>query len=443
MQMKTWSLAIISSVLFFDSTSCSALTLQEAVIAAAHYDAGTLAAKNLNDAQQQKRIQGFAGLLPVVTLNGAYSKQDQPKASYAAGVTRHNNSVNLTQPLFDVAKFADWQRGDAIADEAQVKYMIAQQQMINDVSDAWFMIIYNSKVLKNTDKARRAFEQQLMFARKALGIGEQTRLDVDEAQANLDKAIADDITAENQLRDAKIHFEKLTGLSGNSVPVSGMDCIIPQKPPVLKKLKTRTESANLNIQAARFVLDQSRADVVAATGQHLPVVTFQASYGNNWSRAEDANVLDEVFGTTSKTRNTNIGINVSVPLFAGGSQISQSIEAAHRKLQAQDLLEDARRQALQDMESAWSGVLSGEATISAYDRGIISAQKRMKSTQYAYELGLRTTIDKLNAEKDYFKSLSDFAHAQYEYISSNIKLAAATGDLNYSYLKKFSCLTHY
>lgn len=443
MQSRIWISAIISCVFFLPPEHCSALTLQEAVIAANNYDSTILAAKNLNDAQQQKRIQGFAGLLPVVSLDGAWSKQDQPKASHAVGVTRHNAAVNVTQPLFDLSKYAAWQRGDAIADEAQVRYMIAQQKMISDVSDSWFTVIYYSRVLDNADKARIAFEQQLNSANKALAIGEQTRLDVDEAQANFDKSVADVISAEGQLKDAKIRFQRLTGQTGNSVPVSGMDCLKPKQLLQLSLLRSRTESQNLNIQAAQFVLNQSQADVVAATGQHLPVVTFQASYGNNWSRAENGNGLDDIFGTTSKTRNVNVGINVSVPLFAGGSQMSQSIEAAKRKEQARDLLIDARRQALEDVESAWSGVRAGEATISAYDRGIVSAKKRMESTQYAYELGMRTTLDRLNAEKDYFKSLSDFAKAQYEYITSNIKLASATGDLNYTWLKKFTCPARY
>lgn len=430
---------VISSVLCLSVTQACALTLQEAVIAADQYDAGILAQRSLNEAEQQKRIQGFSGLLPVVALNGSYSKQDQPGASYAAGVKRHNYAITITQPLFDLAKYATWRRADAMADEAEVRYMIAQQKLISDVSDAWFSVIYASRVLDNADKARVAFEQQLSSANKALDIGDQTRLEVDEAQANFDTAVADVITAENQLRDARIRFEKLTGLSGNMIPESGMDCIAPGKQPQLLQLRERTVRHNLNIRAAEFALEQSRADVLAATGQHMPVVSVQGAYGNNWSRAEDGNYLDEVFGTTSKTRNTNIALNVSVPLFAGGSQVSQSIEASHRKEQSREELVDARRTALQELESAWSGVRSGEARMSAHRKAIISAKRRMESTQYARELGLRTTIDALNAEKDYFKSLSELARAQYEYVVSSIKLAAASGSLDYSYLNRFSC----
>ncbi|MBK4715103.1 TolC family outer membrane protein [Enterobacteriaceae bacterium YMB-R22] len=413
--------------------------MQEAVIAADRYDAGILAERSLKDAEQQKRLQGFSGLLPVVTLNGGYSRQDQPKATYAAGVRRHNYVVTLTQPLFDLEKYATWRRADAMADEAEVKYMIAQQKLISDVSDAWFTVIYTSRLLDNADKARSAYQKQLSGAQKALDIGDQTRLEVDEAQANYDNAVADVITIESKLKDARIRFEKLTGLSGNSIPPGGMDCIAPHNLPQLLQLKERTARQNLNVRAAEFSLEQSRADTLAATGRHMPVVSLQASYGNNWSRAENGNELDKYFGTTSKTRNTNVGVNVSMPLFAGGSQVSQSIEASHRKEQSRERLIDAQRQAMQDLESAWSGLRSGEARMSAQRKAIVSAKRRMESTKYARELGLRTTIDALNAEKDYFKSLSDLAQAQYEYVVSGIKLAATSGDLDYSYLNRFNC----
>lgn len=75
-----------------------------------------------------KKYQGFAGLLPVVTLNAAWNKTDQPDAAYSAGVTRHNYSFNLTQPVFDVARYANWRKTVVISDLADVNYLIAQQK---------------------------------------------------------------------------------------------------------------------------------------------------------------------------------------------------------------------------------------------------------------------------------------------------------------------------
>nr|WP_154324386.1 TolC family outer membrane protein [Pantoea sp. 201603H] len=442
MQYKGLFKFIIVLLLGLVCQKSTALTLQQAILAADSYDSGIRAARELNSAEQQKRLEGFSGLLPQVSLNGGMSKQDQPGASYAAGVTRHNYSFNLTQPIFDVSKFATWRRAEAMADLGQINYMLAQQQLISDVSEAWFTAAYASQVLKNAERTRAAFSQQLRQAQRGLDLGEQTRLEVDEAQANYDSAAAEVIAAESDLNNIKIRFSKLTGLSGSQIPLNTMECFTPKPLLALSKVKAKSSTQNLNVQAAMFSLKQSNADVVASAGNHLPIVTFQASYGNNWSRGEDENVIDSLFGTTSKTRNTNIGINVSIPIFAGGSHMAQSIEAAHRKEQSRQLLVDAQRKAREDAESAWYSMMAGSAKVRAYQKAIISAKKRMESTEYGRDIGQRTILDALNAESDYFKSLKEIAKARYDYITANIQLARATGELDYSYLNKFSCPSH-
>lgn len=105
-----------------------ALSLQQALLAASAYNAEFNAARRVHDADGQKKYQGFAGLLPVVTLNAARNKADQPDAAYSAGVTRHNYSFNLTQPVFDVARYANWRKTVVISDLADVNYLIAQQK---------------------------------------------------------------------------------------------------------------------------------------------------------------------------------------------------------------------------------------------------------------------------------------------------------------------------
>jgi outer membrane protein len=439
MQYKYLINPTMALLLGLASHSTVALTLQQAILAADNYDSGIRAARELNEAEQQKRLQGFSGLLPLVSLNGGISKQDQPKAAYAAGVTRHNYSLNLSQPIFDVAKFATWKRAEAIADLGEVNYMRAQQQLISDVSEAWYTVAYATQVLKNAERTRTAFNQQLLQAQRGLDLGEQTRLDVDEAQANYDSAVAEVIASESDLNNSKIRFSKFTGLPGDQIPLNTLECFTPQAPRDLEKIKAKTSANNLHVQAAMFSLKQSNADVIASAGNHLPVITFQASYGNNWSRGEDENVFDSLFGTTSKTRNTNIGVNVSIPIFAGGGHIAQSIEAAHRKGQSQELLVDAQRQALGEAESAWYGMKAGDAKIRAYKKAIFSAKKRMESTRRGRDIGQRTILDALNAESEYFKSLKEFARARYDYITANIQLARATGELDYSYLNNFSC----
>ena len=421
------------------SSQVWALSLQESLIAANTYNAEINAARSVHDADGQKKYQGFAGLLPMITLDGSWSKTDQPDATYSAGVTRHNYSFNLSQPVFDMAKYATWRRSVVIGDLADVNLLIAQQKLIADVTTAFYGVVYQRSVLETNQRILAAFSAKLKQSQKALEVGDGTRLDEAEAQANYDKAVADELAAENDLNDANVSFRQLTGMDPQGISDKSMSCVRFRETVLSEKLKRDAAANNLDVLAAIQTRKASEADILTATSSHMPVVTFQAGYGKNWSRAEDGNYLDTLFGTTSKTDNTQISINVSVPLFAGGSQISQSIEAAHRYEQNKDLVIDARRKAEQQAIQAASGVQNSQSRIKAYERAIISANKRLTATRYGREIGQRTLIDEFNAEKDYFQAIQDLAQAQNALIQSIVKLKTATGSLDYAAIKAFNC----
>lgn len=415
------------------------VSLQEAVLAASLYDSEINAARHAHQADSEKSVQGFASLLPTIGLNAGYSRQDQPKAYYAAGVTRHNVSVNLTQPLFDIAKFAAWKRGEAIADYADVTLMQAQQKLIASVADAYFRVIYQREVLNSALNARAAYARQLSQTQVALSVGEGTRLERDEAQANYDKTVAEAIAARNDLDEAGMVFSRLTSLNPDEIQPVDVACLMRLPLPDDEALQRKAMQNNLSIRAALFQLDQAKADLIAAHGAHLPVVTLQAGYGTNWSRAENDNYLNVLMGSTSKTRNSTLGVSVSVPLFSGGAQISQSIEAVQRREQGKDLLEDARRKARQETQSAWLKLKNGRSHYLAEEKALSSAKSKVNSTAYGRKVGLRTIIDELNAEQGYYKTRQEMARVEYDYLNAQIKLAMELGELDYAALAQFHC----
>lgn len=421
------------------SVQTQALTLQESIIAASSYNAELNAARRTHDADGQKKNQGLAGLLPAISLDGSWSKTDQPNAAYSAGVTRHNYSVNLTQPVFDMSKYATWRKSIVISDLADVNLLIAQQKLISDVTTAFYGVLYQRSVLETSQRILNAFEAKLKQSKKALEVGDGTRLDEAEAQANYDKSVADELAAENELNDANVTFRQLTGMDPQGISDDSFACISFREKMSSEKLKRDAAANNLDVQAAIQTRKASEADILMATSSHTPVISFQAGYGKNWSRAEDGNYLDTLFGTTLKTANTQISVNISVPLFAGGGQISQSLEAAHRYEQNKDLVIDARRKAEQQAIQAASAVQTSQSRIKAYEQAIKSAYKRLTATRYGREIGQRTLIDEFNAEKDYFQAVQDLAQARNSLITSIVKLKAATGTLDYAGMKQFSC----
>lgn len=124
-----------------------AANLLDAVNAARRFDAGISAARNAQLAGREKRWQGLAWLLPRAELNGSYTKQDQPTAVYAAAVRRHSASATVTQPLFDLSRVANFQRGGTLADQAEIEYEKASQSLITEVASAYFDVLFGREVL--------------------------------------------------------------------------------------------------------------------------------------------------------------------------------------------------------------------------------------------------------------------------------------------------------
>ncbi|KVZ13600.1 TolC family outer membrane protein [Burkholderia stagnalis] len=437
--MKHWIRLTIALAPFSVAFPAQSADLLDAVVAARGFDAGIAAAGNARLAGREKRWQGLAGLLPRAQIDGNYTKQDQPSAPYAAAVRRHSVSATITQPIFDVSRVAEFKRGGTLADQADIEFEKARQTLITDVSDAYFDVLYGREVLQAAESAQQAFQRQLDQAQAALRIGDGTRTDVDEARANLDDALARKVSAQNDLEIASGALRRLTGLAADAIAPIAWQCA-PQAPPVdLAAAMDEAARYNVDVRIAAKQAEQAQADVVAAAGANLPVVNLQASYGTNWSRGSGENDWDQVFGTTSKSRSSMIGVTVTIPLFAGGGQLSASREAYRLRAQSRDALEDARRKARERARTAYLGITNGVALMRARERALASADSKVKSTHLGREVGLRTQIDELNAQQRYFEAIRDLADARYRYLRARLQLSAALGTLGDADVAAIAC----
>lgn len=422
-------------------TFCShAITLQQAVTSAFQYDAALQSGQKTTDADKQKYWQGVSGLLPQVGLEGSWNRQEQPEANYQNGMTSHNYNVRVQQPIFDMGKVAAWKKGDAIASTADAQLRQAQEKLTTDVADAFFSVLQQREVTQAAKATGENLTRQLSRLRTGLTHGQNTRTEVDEAQANADIATARTIQAENDLLLAGEAFRRLTGLAPDTIEAVKWQCA---RQPVVKDLAEALRQAqqnNVQVRIARFQTAQASADMDSANSAHLPVVSAYASYGKNWSRSENDSVLyDAIFGNESKSSSLQYGVNVSIPLFSGGGQLSQSFEATYRHQAAKFATVDAQRKAIQDTRSAWLNIQNGAALVEAQKQAVESAKKRVRSVGYGKEMGFRTVNDELDAQQKYFESERDLSESKYRYLSALLNIAQLTGNLDIAMLGQFSC----
>ncbi|WNK51375.1 TolC family outer membrane protein (plasmid) [Pantoea agglomerans] len=439
--MKFYNFKIAFIVLSCVPFGSYATSLQQAARAALTYDSALQSSQMTSEADQQKYWQGMAGMLPTLTLEGNWDRQEQPDKKYQSGVTNHSYDLSVRQPLFDMSKYAGWRKGVAIANTAEAQSKKAEEKLLNAISNAYFSVLYQQEVLQAAKAASHNFKQQQQKLQAGILNGQNTRTELDEAKANYALAQAKEIEASSQLLLAGEAFRRLSGVSPDTVEPVNFQCLNASPYASLTDAINASQQRNTEIKIALFQNDQADADVLAADGAHMPVVSLYARYGKNWSRNDnDDNLLyDAIFGTNSKSNNLQYGVNVSIPLFAGGSQISQSYEAAYRRQAAKYSTMEAQRKAATDTRSAWLSLTNGKALINAQKNAVESSREKVVSVQYGREMGFRTVNDEFDAQQKYFSALKDQAEARFNYLNALINLAQSTGSLSIDMLNFFQC----
>jgi len=125
-----------------------------------------------------------------------------------------------------------------------------------------------------------------------------------------------------------------------------------------------------------------------------------------------------------------IGVTLNVPLYMGGG--TQAAVRQQRSLVtvAQQTLETVRRDVRVNTRSLYRTVNTNIQSASALRQTIISRRSALDATRAGYEVGTRNIVEVLDAERNYYVALQDFANARYDYVVNSLRLKQASGTLN-------------
>jgi outer membrane protein len=124
-----------------------------------------------------------------------------------------------------------------------------------------------------------------------------------------------------------------------------------------------------------------------------------------------------------------IGLTLSIPIFSGGLTQSRVREALALRDRAQQDLETQERNVAQAVRAAYLNVTSGISQVHALEQALVSTQSQLDSTILGRDVGVRTSVDVLNAQQQVFQTRRDLQQARYNYLVNTLRLKAATGQL--------------
>lgn len=456
--------ALAVSVALATASLAQAADLLSVYQEAKKYDATFAAAEAAHVAGQEKLDQARSLWLPHVTLQAGYNhvtqSSDTSNLSAAAaaaasssgasgtgasglssadvgggslsGNTR-NYQATVTQPLYDASASVGSEQLREQARLADVTFAGARQSLIQRVAKAYFDVLYAQDSVEYVKAQKEAVAQQLAQAKKSFEVGVSTITDTHEAQASYDAIIASEIQTQNDLLVNQNAFLQLTGVPGDGiVPLATKILAVPPEPNDVNVWLKRAEDNSLDIAGQRSNLAVAVAEIDKYRAIRQPTLALQGQYGSTWTNGSLG-----AYGGSHSTQST-IGVGLTIPLYTGGNTSSKLRETLALRDQAQSQLEATRRAVAQTTKSAFLGVKSGAAQIKALEQALVSAQSSLDSTSLGREVGVRTTLDVLNAEEKVYSTKRDLARARYDYLTNKLNLSAAVGDLNESNLNEIN-----
>ena len=413
------------------SISASATDLLEAYRLAQGSDPTFESARYALEAVQQRIPQARSALLPVINTTGNKgTTHANTEFTGVPAVDRNMHSwawtLQLTQPLIRASSLYAYWQSESIVEQAVAQYDQAQQDLLLRVAQAYFGVIVAQDAIAASDAEVQALEEQLAQVKRGFEAGTHSLTDIDDTQARLGLARSQRVAAKNDLESKRADFEKVTGQSLTQLSVLQAAAVPAQPQPL--DARAWMDQARTNhpaVRAQRAALAAAQSEMKKNRAEYAPTLDLVASKGSNYS----SNSLTTPNDYSTRANSTQVGLQLTIPLYAGGATNAKVVEAIANKNKAQADLEAASRQAATDAQQAFAGVVNGLAQIDALNVALDSAHSAVKGNRVGYQLGIRINVDVLNAQHQLYTAQRDWTKARYDTLLQGLKLKAATGTL--------------
>ena len=395
------------------------------------YDAETAAAESAYKAEQEQENTALANLLPQINANASkgfidseVKKGPNPSDSYESTTY----GVSLTQPLFNMPSWYGLSAAEYGSSRAEADYLAAQQNLILKVAEAYFNVLRAEEDLIASQALETAVKRQYEQAKEQFDVGLIAITDVHEAKASYDSSQTTRIRAEGALTIARETLSRITGQYATDLKTLSdtYETTIDPTDSVESWVNSALEN-NLSVVAARFGVQALEMDYKAKRSGHYPTLTLTAGY-------EDTN-LDEVKvgalgNVETEAEQGSVAINFNLPLYSGGATSAASKRARLLSEQAEHQLTAAQRAAEIETRSEFINLRTNSQTVDSLQQNIISRESALEATREGYNVGTRNIVEVLDAERNYFTALRDYASARFDFIISSLKLKQAAGTLH-------------
>jgi protease secretion system outer membrane protein len=393
--------------------------------AARAHDAAYRAARHELEAGEELVPIARAGLLPTVTASYSESRVRGERKSAVAPTQDldYRNPVAALQvraPLLNLDAQGRYAAAQAQTEGARARFAASGRDLLDRLGLAYVQRLFAEETLALAQVQVDALETQTQIARRRLGAGEGTRTELADAAASLASARAERIAADDQRKLAQRALSRMTGSEALALRTLATDAA-----PLFPMARTLDEwialarEYNPSIAAAQRELDALHHEVRRNRAGHYPRVDLVASAVN--AENESISTLDQ------ETSQYSIGVQVNIPIYAGGGVDASVRRAAAELARTRARLDDDLQGLQLDIERQFRTIESGHARLTALDDAVASSDLALQGARRGQSAGVLSSTDVLDALRRHYTARRDAAQARHELLVARIRLQTLAG----------------
>jgi outer membrane protein len=376
--------------------------------------------------------QALSGYRPKVSLTASggyqYTDTNSTAGGSATAIVRteihgtngpRSAGLTVSQTLYNGGQTANKTRAaESQVSGAREGLRVLDQTVLLSAATIYMDYLRDSAIVEVQKSNVRVLEQTLKQTRDRFNVGEVTRTDVAQSEAQLAAGKTQELTAESNLTTTRSNFRRIIGNEPVALaPGSPVDRFLP---PTLPSAIELSLIENPNVTAAMFGVDVNFLQVKVNEGALLPTVSLQASVQQSY---EQTMTIFRSFGAAAIAQ-------VSAPIYQGGAEYALIRQSKETLAQQRLNLEQIRDQARANTVTAWGQLVAGKAQVQSAQAQVTASEIALNGVREEAKAGQRTTLDVLNAQQALVNARVALVTAQHDRVVASYSVLNAVGRLS-------------
>jgi len=423
----------------------SMLSKDEAVVIALENNFGIQVAKNQVEIAKNNKGVLNSGFLPTLTGNAGatYQRDDntiefpgqlnQDGTSrgdvelYKAEAQRYNSSLRADYILFDgLGRLYNYKR---LKEQYQLSELQARETIENTILQLFSVYFEIARLTENENVLQQALEisaQRILRAEYAFEYGQNTKLDILNAQVDVTNDSINLLNTKQQLENTKRDLNVVLNQDLNTK--FKVDTLISFIPTLrLDEYTAQAELNNVALLQTEKNLAINDYDIKVSKSGYLPTLGLNGTYGWNLNQSAASAFFP---GTNNEnTRNFVLGANLTWNLFDGGGT-SVRVKNAKIAYENQELLkEQVLLEVNRDIENARAIYKNRLNIYQIQEQNVITNQNNFERSKEQFQIGQITSIEFRQAQINLLNAQTNKNLAKYDAKLAELQLLQLTGQL--------------